>query len=371
MKLLINKDLLIRAVNLVAKTADKNNHRLPILANLKLVLEPHELTIVASDLEVELTTKVALPQGACVEAGMITVPAEKFFVVCKALSDDQVSLQVEAEQCVITSGKGRYTLKTLPAKDFPSLGSPHIEASLKVGRNTLFEVIRHIRFAVATQDIRHYLTGMLFEMDGEMMTAVATDGHRLAVAHSQLDEPCQARRAIVPGKAVGELERLLSELIRTDEQDTQVVADLGEDFLQLSLKFAQEGEYAGMQVLLLARLIEGKFPDYRRVLPQHSTRELTFDKDAMIDVLRRVSVMSSKEAPGVTLHLQNQDSIKVAASHKEDGGEEFLAVKYQGEPAELTFNEAYLRATLRVLEGEICMKMTEPTLPALIYQVGE
>lgn len=219
MKLTIKRDVLINAISLVAKAADKHHRIGPILANIKFVLDQDVLTLVASDLEVELTATIALPAGACQQTGETTLPAEKLFVICKALSDEMVSLDADETRCFIVSGKGRYTLKTLPAKDFPSIGAPSVAAALNINRGTLYDLISHTRFAMATQDVRHYLTGMLFEINGDKLTAVATDGHRLAVAHRALDASYDDRRVIIPGKAVAELERLLGELVRSSEDD--------------------------------------------------------------------------------------------------------------------------------------------------------
>lgn len=372
MKLTIKRDVLINAISLVAKAADKHHRIGPILANIKFVLDQDVLTLVASDLEVELTATIALPAGACQQTGETTLPAEKLFVICKALSDEMVSLDADETRCFIVSGKGRYTLKTLPAKDFPSIGAPSVAAALNISRGILYDLISHTRFAMATQDVRHYLTGMLFEINGDKLTAVATDGHRLAVAHRALDASYDDRRVIIPGKAVAELERLLGELVRSSEDDV-VALGFDDEFLQLSLGFGDESDYKGMQVGMVARLIEGKFPDYRRVLPPSYDKAAIFNKDEAVEVLRRLSVLNSKEAPGVLFDFKESDRVQVNVRNQreQDEAEENLAVSYEGEPLEVSFNEAYLRAVLRVLNGDVRIEMTEAVKPALIYQVGD
>lgn len=371
MKLTINRDILINAISLVAKAADKHHRIGPILANIKFVLTQDVLTLVASDLEVELTATVNLPAGACVEAGETTLPAEKLFVICKTLSDEMVSLDANESRCLVVGGKAKYTLKTLPAQDFPSIGAPNINTWLQILRTTLFDLISHTRFAMATQDVRHYLTGMLFEINGDKLTAVATDGHRLAVAHRALESSYDERRVIMPGKAVGELERLLGEIAK-NSQDEPVSLGFDEEFMQVSLTFSDDSEYRGMQVGMVARLIEGKFPDYRRVLPSGHDKVAVFNKEEMGEVLRRLSILVSKDAPGVLFHFAQADTVKVSVNNREqDAAEENLAVSYQGEPLEVSFNEAYLRAVLRVLDGDIRIEMTEAVKPALIYQVGD
>ncbi|OOR88159.1 DNA polymerase III subunit beta [Moraxella caviae] len=371
MKLSIDKELLIKAINMVVKIADKH-HRVAILGNIKLELSEESLVLTASDLEVELTTALALPQGACVQAGTTTLPAEKFFSVCKAVAGDVLHLDATGSRCVIGGEKGKYTLKALPAEDFPSIGAPSQTTTLNVNRHALFDLINHTRFAMATQDVRHYLTGMLFEIIGDKLTAVATDGHRLAVAHRALDESYDEKRIIIPGKAVGELERLLTELVRDGSEHDVVSLGFDDEMLQVSLNFGADSEYHGMSALLTARLIEGKFPDYRRVIPNNIERVALFDKEEAVDVLRRLSVLNSKEAPGVLLDFAKEDSVTISVRNREqDEAEEVMSVQYTGEPLELSFNEAYLRAVLRVLDGEIYLGMTQATSPTLIYQVGD
>ncbi|MFA9486847.1 MULTISPECIES: DNA polymerase III subunit beta [unclassified Moraxella] len=372
MKLTINRNTLINAISLVAKAADKHHRLGPILANIKFVLEDGLLTLVASDLELELTARVHLPEGACIEAGETTLPAEKLFVICKALSDEVVTLDVGDSRCLVVGGKIKYTLKTLPAKDFPSIGTPSVATAIDINRAALFDLINHTRFAMATQDVRHYLTGMLFEIHQDKLTVVATDGHRLAVAHRVLSASYDERRVIIPGKAVGELERLLSEIVKSTE-DEMVSLGFDEQFLQVSLTFGSDSDYVGMQVTMVARLIEGKFPDYRRVLPPSYDKAAVFNKDEAVEVLRRLSVLVSKESPGVLFDFAEADKVKVSVRNQreQDEAEEYLSVSYQGEPLEVLFNETYLRAVLRVLHGDIRIEMTESVKPALIYQVGD
>lgn len=372
MKLTIDRNTLIHAISLVAKATDKHHRLGPILANIKFVLQGDTLTLTATDLEVELTTVVSLPAGACIEAGETTLPAEKLFVICKALSDEMVSIDVSDSRCFVTGGKIKYTLKTLPVADFPSIGTPSVSTTLNINRHALYDLINHTRFAMATQDVRHYLTGMLFEIIQDKLTVVATDGHRLAVAHRALGATYEDRRVIIPGKAVGELERLLGENTKAGSEEL-VSLGFDDDFLQVSLNFGEQSDFHGMQVGMVARLIEGKFPDYRRVLPSGYDKVATFNKDEVVEVLRRLSVLISKEAPGVLFDFKEADKVQVSVRNQreQDEAEENLAVNYQGEPLEVSFNEAYLRAVLRVLDGDIRIEMTEAIKPALIYQVGD
>ncbi len=373
MKLSINRELLIKAINMVVKAADKR-HRFVILGNIKLVLEEGCLTLTASDLELDLTTRFAIPSGACILAGSTTLPAEMFFNICKSLSADTVTIDApeNTSRCVITSGKGRYTLSSLPAQDFPSIGAALPSTVVKISQGDLTSLIHHTRFAMATQDVRHYLTGMLFDINDSKLTAVATDGHRLAVAHRLLSDSYQANQVIIPGKAVAELERLLLELAKTTEDATIVELGFDAEFLHVGLTLSDEETDAVLEVSLSARLIEGKFPDYRRVLPTNNINAANFNKDEAMDVLRRISVLNSKANPGVLLNFDTTDQCKISVSDKGEGeAEEVLGVQHEGDVIELIFNEAYLRAVLSVLEGEVRMEMNQPSSPVLIYQVGD
>lgn len=368
MKLSIDKTLLIRAIALIIEAVD-NHHQMAILGNLKLVLEPTRLTLTASDLEVELTNVIALPEGACIEVGSVTIPADKFFGICRALTESMVDIHVSGGRCYIVSGKGKYMLSTLPAQDYPSIGEPRSNKLVEIGRDALYDTIRHTRFAMATQDVRHYLTGLLIEIEADRLTAVATDGHRLAVAHQTLNSNHDEIKVIIPGKAVSGLEKLLTDLLKGGEQDSGNIVGLGldEEFLTVSLHFGEQ-----MSVYLTARLIEGKFPDYRRVLPTSNDKIAIFNKDKMVEVLRRVAIVNTKDSPGVLLDFADTDSANVISTNREqDEAREEVLVKYTGEPIEISFNEAYLRAVLNVLDGDIRLEMALPTSPTLIHQVDD
>lgn len=366
MKLVVNRDLLIKAMGFVVEIA--NRHRLPILGNIKLVLESHQLTLTTSDLEVELTCQLALPEGACHEAGAVTVPADTFFSICKLLPEEELCFEVlESHRCHISSGKSNYSLGILPASDFPSIGQPEAQKRIQVDLDDLASLLEHTSFAMATQDVRHYLTGLLLEVNEDKLTAVATDGHRLAVAHRTLLEPCTDSRVIIPGKAVKGLKRLLPELVKLSQEKDSVSLEVDEEFLCLAFNLGQE-----MTINLTARLIDGKFPDYRRVLPASNDKVALFDKDEMMAVLRRVSVFNSKDSPGVLLGFGGDDVATISSSTRDqDEAVETLPVSFTGEAIEISFNEGYLRAVLNVLSGQVCLQMVHPNSPTLIYQVGD
>ncbi|MDO5651647.1 MAG: DNA polymerase III subunit beta [Moraxella sp.] len=380
MHLQLAHDLLFKATDLVAKVADKH-HRFVILGNIKIDLNIDTLTLTASDLEVELTTQVKLPAGACVEAGSITLPAGKFHEICKSLPAGMVKIHtLDHDRCQIVSGKSKFTLSMLPANDFPSIGTPTNQSKLLIARGELLSMIAHTRFAIATQDVRHYLTGMLFHVNDGRLTAVATDGHRLSVAHRDLVEPPTTdSQIIIPGKAIGELERLFNELGKTVGTDEVVSLGIDGEFLQVALNFGKANDDGmasdELTVALTARLIEGKFPDYKRVLPDNCDRTALIQKDDITDVLRRVSILSNERSRGVVFEFSEETSATVRSStgtsSDSDEAIEILPVNYQGQPIELSLNETYLKAVFGVLQGEISLQMSHPNAPTLITQVGD
>lgn len=377
MHLQLSHEFLLKAVDLVAKVADKH-HRFVILGNIKFDLSEEALTLTASDLEVELTTTLRLPVGACLRAGRATIAAGKLHEICKTLPAGLVDIQADGDgRCLIKSGKSKFTLSTMPADDFPSIGTPSAQTTIAILRAELLDMISRTRFAMATQDVRHYLTGMLFHIDGGQLTTVATDGHRLAVAHRVLNtEHTEETQLIVPGKAVIELERLFNELGKVLGQDDVVSLTVDGEFLQLRLNFGKPDD-AGrasddLVVTMTARLIEGKFPDYRRVLPTNCDRTVLVNKDEIMDVLRRVSILSNERSRGVIFEFGDADSAVVRSGGGDQGeAVESMSVAFDGQPIELSLNESYLKAVFGLLQGKISIQMSHPNSPTLIKQLGD
>lgn len=381
MHLILPQDQLLKAIDLVAKVADKN-HRYAILANIRFELTQETLTLTASDLEVELTTTLKLPEGACLATGSTTIIASKLHEIFKSLPagvPTEMSVNQEG-RCTICAGKSKFTLTTLPAQDFPSIGTPTNQKSASIAQNDLSQMIHKTRFAMAAQDVRYYLTGMLFHIENTQITSVATDGHRLAVAHRVLtNDYGEDAQIIVPGKAVTELERLLNELGKTLTGDDVVQLLIDGEFLQVTLNFGKPDDNGlasdEIAVSMTARLIEGKFPDYRRVLPTSNDRTVLVEKDAIMDLLRRVSILSNEKLRGVIFEFGDSNTATVRSNNPEATAQgeatETLAVTYTGEPIEVSMNELYLKAVFNVLSGTLSIQMSHPSSPALIKQVGD
>ena len=379
MHLSINRELLLKAINLIAKAADKR-HNMVVLGNIKLDLTPTTLTLTASDLEVELMAQISLPVGACVEAGSTTLPAIKLKDICKLLPQNaMIELNVQKDaRCVMTSGKSRFVLGTLPAEDFPTLGNPENITPLTLSRLTLSDLMASTQFAMAIQDVRYYLTGMLFEVTQRQLTTVATDGHRLALSRSAIEVADDLElQAILPRKAVIELERLMAELGKLlNEQDNPLTLSFGREFLQATLPFGNV-DSAGMidnsiSVTFTARLIDGKFPDYRRVMPSSTDKLALLNREKMSEVLRRVAILSNEKSRSVIFNFAADGSVEIKANNAEqDEAVENIQVSYKGEPIELSFNAAYLQDVLDVLNGDVQLHMSQSNASVLVNQVND
>lgn len=383
MQLIITQATLMYAVNLIYKAADKRNN-LAILANLKLVLTPERLTLVASDLEVELQADMVLPADACRQAGQITVPAAKFRDIIKLLPEDaQVSISVtDNKQCLIVFADSEFRLNTLPAEDFPLLGSPDGSIAVAISCETLLDSLETTHFAMAVQDVRFYLTGMLIEYKDGLFTVVATDGHRLALARSAVNQASSDElSAILPRKAVLELQRLLVEMRRgSPSEDKAITLNVGREFVQVILPFdtgANTSEDASamaspVMVTFTARLIDGKFPDYRRVIPNNTDKTARFQQEALANMLRQVSVLSNEKLRSVVFEFGDGERVRIRTSNAEhDEASAVLPIRYQGAPLEISFNVAYLLDVLNVLQGDIDMHLQQANGSVLIRQVND
>lgn len=327
---------------------------LPILGNVLICVENSRLSLIASDLEIELT--VNTPLEGEFKAGEVTAPGRKLFEITSRLPENaEINFKLDEERLVITSGRSRFVLGTLPAADFPVVqsGSPKIEAMFK--QATLRYLIETVQFAMANQDVRYYLNGMLFEGDNENLRMIATDGHRLAVssvADSPLS-PTEKLHLIIPRKAVSELMRILSE-----KPEDVVKVQINDNHIRLETE----------QFVFISKLIEGRFPDYKRVLPQGGDKVITIDRDELKQGLTRVSILSSEKHRGVRLHL-SPGSLKIVANNpeQEQAEEEIELASYAGDPFEIGFNASYLLDVLSTVpSGEVKLIMQDATCSTLI-----
>jgi len=351
MKFTISRDALMKPLNLVAGVVERRQ-TLPILSNVKLELDDGVLGLTGTDLEVELVGRIGLMDAA--DSGEVTVPARKLADICKSLPDgSDLELSVEGERVILRSGRSRFTLSTLPANEFPSIDQAAGSLEFSVNQNQLKRLIERTSFSMAQQDVRYYLNGMLFEVSSEQLRTVATDGHRLAMAtlSEPLDGVTETVQVILPRKGVQELQRLLQH----PEADVKIV--IGSNHFRASTE----------EFTFTSKLVDGKFPDYDRVLPRGATRAMISTRAELKDSLSRTAILSNEKYRGVRLIVDNNTLDIHANNPEQEEAEESLGVEYTDERVEIGFNVSYLIDVLGVLQGgQVRFSFTDGSSSVLI-----
>ncbi|MFT5521209.1 MAG: DNA polymerase-3 subunit beta [Enterobacterales bacterium] len=334
MRFTINRDSLVSPLQLVCGAVERRQ-TLPILSNVLLVLEGTTLSLTATDLEVELIAKVELAEAA--EGGEITVPARKFLDICKSLPSQDIEFILNNQKVTIKCGSNKFTLVTLPASEFPAVDETVGTHELTLQQSMLKGMMDQTAFAMAQQDVRYYLNGMLFEITDKKLKAVATDGHRLALCDLETDfSPVSKTEAIIPRKGIQELMRLLG----NDENDVKVT--LGTNHLRVVTNV----------FTFTSKLIDGKFPEYDRVLPKNGDRVLIIDRETLKDSFSRASILCNEKYRGVKMNL-SENLLSIHANNPEQEEAEIdLGVDFQGEDLEIGFNVTYLLDVLNTMKCE-------------------
>ena len=309
----------------------------PILGNVLIEAEDQYLTITASDSEIEIQARVTMHID---EPGATTVPARKLLDLCKNLPDSaRIDFALSGNKMQVKSGRSRFTLATLPAEDFPKIAELKSPQIVNITAVDLYGCIKSTAFSMATQDVRFYLNGLLLEIGADRLTCVATDGHRLAYSQCDTDaNPETPVRAIIPKKSIGELQRLLS----SAEAEDKVQLIVTPQHLQI-----QAGG-----VRINTKLIDGRFPDYNRVIPIDGDKEVVIDCMTLKQSLTRASVLSNEKYRGVRVKFENQLLTISSNNPDQEEATDELEVDFEGESTEIGFNVAYLLDVLNTLETE-------------------
>ena len=334
MQFSISREALLKPLQLVAGVVERRQ-TLPILSNALLSLQDGQLSLTGTDLEVELVGRVAVSDDAV--GGEITVPARKFMDICKSLPEGaRISFSLENQRVIIKSGRSRFTLSTLPASEFPSVEDGPNALSFAVQQQQLKRLIDAVSFSMAQQDVRYYLNGMLLEVNNDYVRTVATDGHRLALCTLAVPvETTGLRQSILPRKGVMELMRFLS------DTDALVTVMIGSNHLR-----AQTDEFT-----FTTKLVDGKFPDYDRVLPRGGTNLIQADRNDLRQGFSRAAILSNEKYRGVRLILDENQLTLVANNPEQEEAEETVMVNYSGSVLEIGFNVGYLVDVLSVLSS--------------------
>ena len=315
----------------------ERRHTLPILANVLIRKTGAQLQLTTSDLEIQIRTTVELDG----DAGdfSTTVGARKLIDILRSMPSDQtVSLESAQSKLILKGGKSRFTLQTLPAEDFPLVQeAASFGPMFSVPQKVLKELLNQVSFAMAVHDIRYYLNGILFVAEGKQLSLVATDGHRLAFSSAMLDVEVPKQEVILPRKTVLEMQRLLSD----KEGAIQM------QFAGNQAKFSFEG------MEFVTKLVEGKFPDYNRVIPKNHKNIITLGRVPLLACLQRTAILTSEKFKGVRLNIE-PGTLRVASNNAEqEEAVDELDIDYGGESIEIGFNVTYLIDALANMDQDM------------------
>lgn len=335
MKFSLNRELLLKPLLLVSGAVERKS-TLPILGNILMDVSGQSLTLTATDLELEMVAYADIENLE--NDGKLTVPAKKLLDICKSLPDGSlITFESTEDSVTISSGRSRYSLSTLPAADFPNIEEWKGDVEFKLSKAQLLRLIESTHFSMANQDVRYYLNGMSIETEGNEIRSVATDGHRLAICKISNEElQLPNRQVIVPRKGILEIIRLL------DPVDAEIQVFLGSNHVRI----------LDTQFSFTSKLVDGRFPDYRRVLPRNGDKVLNTDKDQLRQVLSRASILSNEKFKGVRLNFTDQE-LKITANNPEqEQAEEILEIEFPYDNVEIGFNVNYVLDVLNAIKDE-------------------
>ena len=334
MKLSAAREALLKPLQAVMGVVERRQ-TMPILANVLLVARDSVISVTATDLEVEL---VASAEVRVDSPGEVTVPGRKLLEICRALPDDaEISIGQSGEKLVIKSGRSKFSLTTLPAAEFPTVEDINAGQSLTVAQEILVRLLAKTHFSMAQQDVRYYLNGLLLETGKNILRAVATDGHRLALCEVVLEgQDLPEKQVIVPRKGVLELQRLMGGA-------GELTIELGSNHVRIQL----EG------IRFTSKLIDGRFPEYERVIPQITSNALSADRELFRSALQRTAILSNEKYRGIRLVIRKGTMILQAHNPEQEEAEEEFEISYDGDDIEIGFNVNYLLDALGGIESEV------------------
>jgi DNA polymerase-3 subunit beta len=351
MKLTATREDLLAPLQSVIGVVERRQ-TMPVLANVLLSARDNRLAITGTDLEVELVaaTKVGLEQP-----GDITVPGRKLLDIFRALPDGvSVTLSTEGERVIVRAGRSRFTLSSLPASEFPVIEEINASQTLSLAQGEFRRLIDKTHFSMAQQDVRYYLNGLLLETQDSALRAVATDGHRLALCEMALSSPAKAGQVIVPRKGVLELQRILG-------TEGNVELAIGTNHVR-----AQIGD-----IRFTSKLIDGRFPEYGRVIPSSPSKVVIADRDLLRQSLQRTAILSNEKYRGIRLAARTDLLTIQAHNPEQEEAEDQVEVVYAGDEVEIGFNVNYLLDALSAIEGDkVELGLTDANSSCLIHAPG-
>ncbi|HFF6229340.1 TPA: DNA polymerase III subunit beta [Stenotrophomonas maltophilia] len=351
MRFTLQREAFLKPLAQVVNVVERRQ-TLPVLANFLVQVQNGQLSLTGTDLEVEMVSRIAVEDA---QDGEITIPARKLFEIIRALPDgSRITVSQTGDKITVQAGRSRFTLATLPSNDFPSVDEVEATERVAIGEATLKELIERTAFAMAQQDVRYYLNGLLFDLRGDALRTVATDGHRLALCETDLAKPSGSKRQIiVPRKGVTELQRLL------ESGDREIELEVGRSHVRVKRD----------DVTFTSKLIDGRFPDYEAVIPIGADREVKVDREALRASLQRAAILSNEKYRGIRVEV-SPGNLKISAHNpeQEEAQEEIEADTTVSDLA-IGFNVNYLLDALSALrDEEVIIQLRDSNSSALVRE---
>jgi DNA polymerase-3 subunit beta len=354
------EDLLVPLQTIIG--AVEKRQTISALSNVLVRADNKTLSFTATDLEIELVSTLGMVAD---EGGETTLPARKLLDICKALPEEaNISISVNNDKALVKSGRSRFSLSTLPANDFPALDKINTVAEFELPQKTLKELIDRTSFAMALQDVRYYLNGLLLEVSSGSVRAIATDGHRLSYCEKATDcDVAEIKQVIVPRKGVQELVRLL------EDSDALLKMFLGTNHIRIEVG----------DIRFTSKLIDGRFPDYNRVIPEDGNNLILAERNSLRQALVRASILCNEKYRGIRLVAKDNLLLLQAQNPDQEEADVEVEVTYSGDTLEIGFNVNYLLDVLNVTDATMvqaalrdsnssCL-LTYPDLPDCQYVI--
>lgn len=360
MKLTISKQPFTQGLQAVQNVVGTRS-TLPVLSHVLLQAEDNRVRLIATDLDVSISSEV---DAKVVRKGAITLPAKLLVGFARQAPIEEISLEVDDRNaCILTSGSSRFKLNGLPAEEFPPLPVFHELKAVTLPQSKLKELIRRTAFAASVEESRYVLNGLFFSFKDHKVTAVATDGRRLALTKEEVEVDPEAQfEFIVPSKAVAELGRLLQDNGTVELRHTENQAQ----FSLLPEPGAQSAAPSG-PVVLITKLVEGTYPNYQQVIPRECRERISLSREEFLHALKRAELMTSDKNSAVKLHFTRNQLVITANAPEVGEAREVLSLNYKGTEFQIAFNPVYLSDPLRALEAdEVFFELTDELSPGVL-----
>ncbi len=334
MQIKINREVLLKPLTNVSSIVERR-HTLPILSNLLLEAKNNNIQLTATDLEMQISLTIDSKFSGELST---TISAKKLLDICRSLPEAvDIDMTSTDSRITVKAGKSRFNLQTLPAADYPVMSKVTGDnTSIKISQIALKKLLKQVEFAMAQQDIRYYLNGLLFEVNETKLNIVGTDGHRLSFTSTTLNQSYEKTEVILPRKTVVELIKLLND----SENEVNIELSAG----QVNFTFDE--------IRLISKVIDGKFPDYHRVIPNGHQNTFSVNRLAVLNAMQRASILSNEKYRGIRMVLSNNNLKLISTNTEQEEAEEELEIAYTKDGLDIGFNVTYLIDVLNNVNDE-------------------